>query len=80
MSQYILTPPCHETEQQQYDIALYDWDEAIRRRPLSEGFIVSKADILIALNRKAEARSLLDAAVSRGIPRYALKDWFDKCK
>lgn len=69
-----------ETEQKQYDIALYDWDEAIRRRPLSEGFIVSKADILITLNRKAEARRLLDAAVRRGIPRYALKDWFDKCK
>ena len=69
-----------ETEQKQYDIALYDWDEAIRLKPLNSGFVVSKADILITLYRKDEARDLLNAAVKCGIPRYALKEWFDKCK
>jgi len=69
-----------ETEQKLYDIALFDWDEAIRRRPLNEGFVVSKADILINLYRMDEARRELNAAVKRGIPRYALKEWFDKCK
>ena len=69
-----------ETEQKLYDIALYDWDEAIRRRPLNEGFVVSKADILITLNRMDEARRCLNAAIRRGIPRYALKEWLDKCK
>ena len=69
-----------ETEQKQYDIALYDWDEAIRLKPLNSGFVVSKADILITLYRKEEARDLLNAAVKRGIPRYALKEWFDKCR
>ena len=69
-----------ETEQKQYDIALYDWDEAIRLKPLNSGFVVSKADILITLYRKEEARDLLNAAVKRGIPRYALKEWFAKCR
>ena len=70
----------YETEQKQYEIALYDWDEAIRRRPLSSGYVVSKVDILIRLYLMDEARSELNAAVKRGIPRYALKEWFDKCK
>jgi tetratricopeptide (TPR) repeat protein len=70
----------YETGQKQYDIALYDWDEAIRRKPLNEGYVVSKADILITLYRMDEARRELNAAIKRGIPRYALKEWLDKCK
>jgi tetratricopeptide (TPR) repeat protein len=69
-----------ETEQQQYDIALFDWDEAIRRQPQNAGFVVSKADILIRQNRHAEALTELNGAIRRGIPRYALKEWLDKCK
>ena len=68
-----------ETEQKLYDIALYDWDEAIRRRPLNDGYVVSKANILITLNLLDEARRELNAAIKRGIPRYALKEWLDKC-
>ena len=70
----------YETELKQYDIALYDWDEAIRRAPLNTGFVVSKVDILIRLYRLDEARRELNAAVRRGTPRNALKEWFDKCK
>ena len=70
----------YETEMKQYDIALYDWDEAIRRKPLKSGFVVSKADILIKLYRMDEARKELNAAIKRGVPRYALKEWLDKCK
>jgi len=70
----------YETEMKQYDIALYDWDEAIRRKPLKSGFVVSKADIFIRLYRMDEARKELNAAIKRGVPRYALKEWLDKCK
>ncbi|MBR1767655.1 MAG: tetratricopeptide repeat protein [Prevotella sp.] len=70
----------YETELKQYDIALYDWDEAIRRKPHNSGFVVSKADILIKLYRMDEARKELNAAIKRGVPRYALKEWLDKCK
>ena len=69
-----------ETEQKQYDVALYDWDEAIRRQPRNADFVVSKVDILIRQNHYAEARAELNQAIRRGIPRDALKEWFDKCK
>jgi len=69
-----------ETELKQYDLALYDWDEAIRRKPLQSGYVVSKADILIAQYRMDEAREELNAAIKRGVPRYALKEWLDKCR
>ena len=70
----------YETELKQYETALYDWDEAIRRKPLHSGFVVSKADIFIKLYRMDEARKELNAAIKRGVPRYALKEWLDKCK
>ena len=70
----------YETGQKQYDIALYDWDEAIRRKPMNSGYVVSKADVLITLYRMDEARRELNDAIRRGVPRYALKEWLDKCK
>lgn len=70
----------YETELKLYDVALYDWDEAIRRQPLNADFVVSKADILIGQGRNADARTCLSAGIRRGIPRYALKEWLDKCK
>jgi hypothetical protein len=42
--------------------------------------VVSKADVFLALGRTDEARALLNAAIKRGIPRYALKEWLDKCR
>ena len=70
----------YETEQKQYDIALYDWDEAIRRRPDNVDFVVSKVDILIRLGKRNEALEALDNAVNRGTPRGALKEWYDQLK
>ena len=74
------TRAAYETEMKQYEVALYDWDEAIRRKPLNEGLVASKADVLIILNRIDEARRELNAAIKRGIHRYDLKEWLDKCK
>ena len=70
----------YETEQQLYDVALYDWDEAIRRHPGSAEYAVSKADVLLGLGRKKEAKETLDAVVLQGTPRGALKEWYDRCK
>lgn len=70
----------YETEQKLYDVALYDWDEALRRQPSNAEYAVSKADILIGLGRKKEARETLDATVAHGTSRGALKEWYDKCK
>lgn len=70
----------YETDQQLYDIALYDWDEAIRLRPQNTDLIVSKVDVLLHLGRRKEAREVLDAAVASGTPRGLLKRWYDQCR
>lgn len=70
----------YEAEQQQYDAAVYDWDEALRRQPENVEYGVSKVDALIRLGRRDEAHELLDAIVRRGTPRGALKEWYDQLK
>lgn len=69
-----------ETKYLQYELALYDWNEAVRLRPGNEGFIISKVDLLIRLNRKKEAREALDTLVSKGTPRGVLKEWYDRAR
>ena len=69
-----------ETKYLQYELALYDWNEAIRLRPDNEGFVISKVDLLIRLKRKKEAREALDALVSKGTPRGMLKEWYDRSR
>ena len=70
----------YETEQEQYDVALFDWDEALRLNPKNTALTVSKVDVLLRLGRKNEAREVLKAALKQGTPRAVLKEWFDKCK
>lgn len=69
-----------ETKYLQYELALYDWNEAIRLHPDNEGFVISKVDLLIRLRRKKEAREALDALVSKGTPRGMLKEWYDRAR
>ena len=69
-----------ETKYLQYELALYDWNEAIHLRPDNEGFVISKVDLLIRLKRKKEAREALDALVSKGTPRGMLKEWYDRAR
>lgn len=70
----------YETQLEQYDAAIYDWDEAIRLRPNDASLTVSKVDILLNLGRIREAREALDKAVKQGTTRAALREWYDKCK
>ena len=70
----------YEAEQKQYDVALYDWDEAISRHPGKVEYVVSKVDILLRQDRRKEARDALDALVGQGTPRGVLKEWYDRCK
>lgn len=69
-----------ETQQAQYDAALYDWDEALRLAPKNAELTASKVDVLLRLGRKKEAREALDQAVKQGTPRAALREWYEKCK
>ena len=70
----------YETQLEQYDVAIYDWEEAIRLKPNNADFVVSKVDILLNLGRKNEAREALNGALKQGVPRATLKEWYDKCK
>lgn len=69
-----------ESDMKQYDAALYDWDEAIRLDGRNADYLLSKADLLLTLGRKADAKATLDEAVKKGTPRGALKEWYNRCK
>ena len=69
-----------ESQQQQYAVALYDWDEAIRLAPRNTDFVVTKVSLLLTLNRKSEAAEELKKALQRGIPRGVLQEWIAKCR
>ena len=69
-----------ETSQQQYDVALYDWDEAISRQPQNVDYVASKVDLLLKRERRKEALEEVEKARQRGVPRGVLKEWIDKCQ
>ena len=69
-----------EAEQQQYAVALYDWEQAISRQPQNVDYIVTKVDLLLKLNRKADAAEELKKALQRGVPRGLIREWIDKCR
>lgn len=69
-----------EKEMKSYETALYDWDEALKREPGNTDYIISKAEVLICLDRKREAKNLLDFLVRNGIARGTLKELYAKCK
>lgn len=69
-----------ESESRAYDAALYDWDAALRLAPGNTDYIISRADVLLRLGKKAEARRALDDAVRKGVARGALREWYRRCK
>lgn len=69
-----------ERQMKQDDAALYDWDRAEQLAPRDPTYVVSHVDLLLVLERRTEARRVLDAAVKRGIPRGMLLEWYEKCK
>lgn len=69
-----------EKEMRSYETALYDYNEALKREPDNQDYIISKAEVLISMDRKREAKALLDQLVKSGVARGALKDLYAKCK
>ena len=63
----------YEQEQQQYDLALYDWDEALRLQPGHVDFLLSKYAVLWVLRRYDEARRLGQDLMAHGVPRATLE-------
>ena len=69
-----------ERDMKQDEAALYDWQQAEELAPKDPTYVVSHVDLLLVLERRKEARRVLDAAVKRGIPRGMLLEWYNKCK
>lgn len=69
-----------ERELRQYDAALYDYQKASELSPADRDLLVSRADILIRLGRRDEARNVLDEAVKKGMPMGMLREWYNKVK
>ena len=67
-----------ERDLQQYDAALYDWEQAMRHAPDNADYLVSRVDILILQGRDDDAKRLLDDAVRRGVPRGLLREWYER--
>ena len=69
-----------ERQMKHDDAALYDWERAEQLSPRDPFYVVSHVDLLLVLERRTEARRVLDAAVRRGIPKGMLLEWYEKCK
>ena len=69
-----------ERQLKQDEAALYDWERAEQLAPRDPLYVVSHVDLLLVLERRSEARRVLDAAVRRGIPKGMLLEWYEKCK
>ena len=69
-----------EMELKQYDTALYDWEKAIALAPQDNELLVQKAETLIALGRKQEAKATLDLAVKQGTPKGTLIPLYKQTK
>lgn len=69
-----------ERAMKQDESALYDWQRAEQLSPRDPLYVVSHVDLLLVLERREEARRVLDAAVRRGIPRGMLHEWYQKAK
>jgi tetratricopeptide (TPR) repeat protein len=69
-----------ERVMKQDESALYDWQRAEELSPRDPIYVVSHVDLLLVLERREEARRVLDAAVRRGIPRGMLQERYQKAK
>lgn len=63
-----------------YDMSLLDWEMALRLKPKVIEYIVSKAEVYLLKGDKRKAKKTLDVALENGAHRYALREWYDKCK
>lgn len=69
-----------EVDQQQWELALLDMEEAIRIDDRNAESYLMKGNICLELGKKSEARSAFEKAVSLGISRTEVQDKLDACK
>jgi len=69
-----------EREQKMYELAEFDYAEAVKRDAGNKDYLLNHADLLILLNRKTEAKRVLDRLVVLGIPRSSLMEYYRKVR
>ena len=69
-----------EQERGMVEVAEYDFSQAIRLEPDNVDYLLSRADLLIKMGRKDEARRDLDTAVAKGVPKPSLADMYARCR
>lgn len=69
-----------EAERGLFDLAEYDYGEAVRLAPDNIDYQISYIDLLLKTGRKTDARNKLDDLVKKGIPRPNLEDLFLRAK
>ncbi len=62
------------------DLAEYDFRQAIRLEPDNTDYRLSYVDLLLDMNRKADAREALDALVAKGVPRPSLEELYRRAR
>ena len=68
-----------EAERGMNELAEYDFGEAMRLDPGNTDYIINRADIRIRMQHLDEARSDLDTAVKKGVPRPTLAELYARC-
>ncbi|MGN0282895.1 MAG: tetratricopeptide repeat protein [Prevotella sp.] len=71
---------CLEEELKYYDTALYDWDKAISLAPANNDYLFSKANLLVKMERKEDARKCLGELLRRGVARTDLEELLRLCR
>lgn len=69
-----------EKTRKMYDVAEYDYAQAVRLDPYNHNYRLSLVDVLILMGKKEMACKELDALVRQGMHKAALKEWYDRCK
>ncbi len=69
-----------EKERKMYELAEYDYGEAIKRDTTNTDYVLNRSAIRYLLGNFAEAREDLDRAVQLGIPRANLRMYYRRLK
>ena len=68
-----------EKERRMNDLALFDYEEAIKRDPQNTDYRLERIDILLNLRKREPARQALDELVRMGVPRATLIPLYKRC-
>ena len=69
-----------EKDRKMYELALYDYTEALRRDAANMDYLTNRIDLYILLGRRRQAREELDRLVRSGVPRPSLADFYRRIR